>query len=103
MEWTGLASHPLAALVIALAVIGGLVVAVRSLWARLGEVQAENKRLYELNRELCQAALMAGLARGGGNADLVARAAPAPAAGADPASAAPHRGRGPHQGGPADA
>ena len=98
MEWTGLASHPLAALAIALAVIGGLVVAVRTLWARLSEERAEIKRLYELNRELCQAALMAGLARGGGNADLVARAASAPAAGADPAPAASGCGRGPDPG-----
>lgn len=93
MEWTGLASHPLAALAIALAVIGGLVVAVRTLWARLSEERAEIKRLYELNRELCQAALLAGLARGGGNADLVARAAPAPTAGAELAPAAAHGGR----------
>jgi hypothetical protein len=58
-----LASHPLAALALALVVIAGLCVAVRVLWRELRLTRDELHRLYEMNSQLTTAALMAATGR----------------------------------------
>lgn len=71
MDLTTLASHPTAALALALAVIGGLLVGLRLLWRQLALAQAEIRRLYELNRAMTTAIIAAVAGRHCGELDQI--------------------------------